>query len=316
MPKPILSNPIFHDEATAIAKLESLVWPNGPVCPHCGDVNRIGQLKGKSTKIGTRKCYACRKKFTVTVGTVFEDTHIPVHQWLQVAHLMCSSKKGISSHQIMRIMGVQYKTAWFMTQRIRLAMKEPGYPDGGKLGGDGETLEADETWIGGKAANRAYGPIPPKQSVFALVEREGKVRSFHVPNVAAHNLSPIIARHAHVDSRFNSDEANIYERPGRWFVDHQTVNHSAKEYVRGDAYTNTVEGFFSILKRGIYGIYQHVSEAHLHRYLAEFDFRYSYRIKTGYDDMARFDKALAGIVGKRLTYRIPSGNRTAPTTQG
>jgi transposase-like protein len=307
----ILSAPFFHDEAHAIAKLESLVWTNGPVCPHCGDKNRIGQLKGKSTKIGTRKCYTCRKKFTVTVGTVFEDSHIPVHQWLQVAHLMVSSKKGISSHQIMRIMGVQYKTAWFMTHRIRLAMKEAGWPHGGKLGGDGETVEADETFIGGKAANRAYGPIPPKQSVFSLVERDGRVRSFHVPDVTAANLAPIIARHAHVDSRFMTDEANMYARPGTWFVSHQTVNHSAKEYVRGDAYTNTMEGFFSILKRGIYGVYQHVSEAHLHRYLAEFDFRYSYRIKTGFDDMARFDKVLAGIVGKRLMYQASSGKRAA-----
>jgi len=301
MPKPVLSNPIFHDEAATVAKLESLVWPAGPVCPHCGEKNRTGQLKGKSTRIGTRKCYACRKKFTVTVGTVFEDSHIPVHQWLQVAHLMCSSKKGISSHQIMRIMGVQYKTAWFMTHRLRLAMAEPGWPLGGKLGGEGETLEADETFIGGKAENRTYGPVPPKQAVFSLVEREGRVRSFHVPNVTAMSLAPIIARHASVDSRFNSDEANVYMQPGRWFpAGHQTVNHAAKEYVRGDAYTNTVEGFFSILKRGIYGVYQHVSEAHLHRYLAEFDFRYSYRIRTGFDDMARFDRALAGIVGKRL----------------
>jgi len=306
----ILSVPFFHDEVKAVAKLESLVWPNGPACPHCGDKNRIGRLNGKSTKIGTCKCYACRKKFSVTVGTVFEDSHIPVHQWLQVAHLMCSSKKGISSHQLMRIMGVQYKTAWFMSHRIRLAMKEPGWPDGGKLGGEGETLEADESWIGGKAENRAYGPIPPKQTVFALVERGGAVRSFHVPNVTANNLAPIIARHAHPDSQFNSDEANVYMQPGRWFAVHQTVNHAAKEYVRGDAYTNTVEGFFSIIKRGIYGIYQHVSEAHLHRYLAEFDFRYSYRIRTGFDDMARFDKALAGIVGKRLTYRSVGGKRT------
>jgi hypothetical protein len=212
----------------------------------------------------------------------------------------------------MRTLEVQYKTAWFMTHRIRLAMAEPGYPHGGKLGGEGETLEADETWIGGKAENRAYGPIPPKQTVFTLVEREGRVRSFHVPNVTAHNLSPIIARHAHVDSRFMTDDANVYDRPGRWFpAGHETVNHSAKEYVRGDAYTNTVEGYFSILKRGIYGIYQHVSEAHLHRYLAEFDFRYSYRVRTGFDDMDRFRKALAGIVGKRLTYRSTGGSRTA-----
>jgi transposase-like protein len=308
----VLDHPIFHDEAAAYAKLEGIIWPTGPVCVHCGEVNRVGLLKGKATRAGIYKCYSCRKQFRVTVNTVFEASHVPLHMWLQAVYMMVSSKKGISSHQMHRAMGCTLKSAWFMTMRIREAMKEVGWPHGGKLGGEGETLEADETFIGGKAANRAYGPIPPKQSVFALVEREGKVRSFHVPNVAVHNLAPIIARHAHVDSRFMTDEANIYDRPGRWFpAGHQTVNHSAKEYVRGDAYTNTVEGFFSILKRGIYGIYQHVSEAHLHRYLAEFDFRYSYRIKTGFDDMARFDKALAGIVGKRLTYRPASGNGTA-----
>jgi transposase-like protein len=310
----VLSIPYFHDEALAVEKLESLVWPNGPVCPKCGEKNRIGRLNGTSTKIGTRKCYACRKKFTVTVGTVFEDSHIPVHQWLQVVHLMCASKKGISSHQLMRIMEVQYKTAWFMTHRIREAMKEGSWQAIGPLGGEGYTIEADETYVGGKAANRAFGPIPPKQAVMALVERGGRVRSFHVPNVTANNLAPIIARHTHEDSQFMTDESNVYTHPGRWFVSHQTVNHSEKEYVRGDAFTNTIEGYFSILKRGIYGVYQHVSEARLGRYLAEFDFRYSYRVKTGYNDMARMDRALAGIVGKRLTYRLPSGARSAASS--
>jgi transposase-like protein len=308
----VLSDPIFHDEATAIAKLEGIIWPSGPVCPHCGEGNRTGKLNGKSTKIGTRKCYACRKKFTCTVGTVFEDSHIPVHQWLQVVYLMCSSKKGISSHQIMRTMDVQYKTAWFMTHRIREAMSEPYVAGGPKLGGSGKTIEADETYIGGKAHNRAYGPIPPKHAVASLVERGGKVRSFHVPNVTANNLYPIVARHTHADSRFMTDDTSVYSAIGRTFKGgYETVNHSAKEYVRDDAYTNTAEGYFSILKRGIYGIYQHVSEAHLNRYLAEFDFRYSYRVKTGYDDMARFDRALAGIVGKRLTYRTVGRGWTA-----
>lgn len=309
----VLSAPHFHDEALAIEKLESLVWPNGPVCPKCGETNRIGRLNGKSTKIGTCKCYACRKKFSVTVGTVFEDSHIPVHQWLQVVHLMCSSKKGISSHQLMRIMEVQYKTAWFMSHRIREAMKEAPWPQSGDLGGGGWTIEGDETYIGGKAHNRAYGPIPPKQAVVSLVERGGRVRSFHVPNVTANNLAVIVARHTHEDSRFMTDESNIYLGMSHWFASHETVNHSAKEYVRGDVFTNTAEGYFSILKRGIYGVYQHVSEAHLNRYLAEFDFRYSYRIKTGYDDIARFDKALKGIVGKRLTYRSTGGTRATPT---
>jgi transposase-like protein len=191
----VLSTPYFHDEGLAVEKLESIVWPNGPACPHCGEKNRIGRLNGKSTRIGTRKCYCCRKKFTVTVGTVFEDSHIPAHQWLQVVHLMTSSKKGISSHQLMRIMQVQYKTAWFMTHRIREAMKEGSWQVTGKLGGSGMTIEADETWVGGKAKNRAYGPIPPKQAVAALVERGGRVHMFHVPRVTATNLAPLIARH-------------------------------------------------------------------------------------------------------------------------
>jgi len=304
-----LSALYFHDEAAAYEMLESFLWASGPICPHCGGQDRITRSRGG--RLGLYRCGPCKRKFTIKVGTVLESSHVPLTQWLQAIYLMVSSKKGISSHQIMRTFGVQYKTAWFVTHRIREAMREPGWPTGGKLGGADQTVEADETFIGGKAANRAYGPIPPKQSVFSLVERDGRVRSFHVPDVTAANLAPIIARHAHTDSRFMTDEANMYARPGTWFVDHQTVNHSAKEYVRGDAYTNTMEGYFSILKRGIYGVYQHVSEAHLHRYLAEFDFRYSYRIKTGFDDMARFDKALAGIVGKRLTYRTAGGSRAA-----
>jgi hypothetical protein len=217
---------------------------------------------------------------------------------------MTSSKKGISSHQMMRLLDVTYKTAWFMTHRIRKAMAERHIAGGPKLGGSGMTIESDETYIGGKAANRAYGPIPPKHAVASLVERGGRVRSFHVPNVTANNLYPVVACHTHADSRFMTDDMSVYSAIGRTFKGgYETVNHSAKEYARDDAYTNTAEGYFSILKRGIYGVYQHVSEARLHWYLAEFDFRYSYRVKTGFDDMARFDRALAGIVGKRLTYR-------------
>jgi transposase-like protein len=308
----ILSEPRFHNEAVAFEFVEAHLWPNGPVCKHCGEANRIGKLKGKTTRAGLYKCYACRKPFTVRMGTIFESSHVPLRVWLQVIHLICASKKGMSTQQIHRTIGGSMTTAWFLTHRVRECMKELGWPEAGKLGGEGETLEADETWIGGKAENRAYGPIPPKQSVFALVERDGRVRSFHVPNVTALNLAPMIARHAHTDSRFMTDEANVYMQPGRWFTaGHQTVNHSAREYVRGDAYTNTVEGFFSILKRGIYGVYQHVSEAHLHRYLAEFDFRYSYRIKTGFDDKRRADVALVGAKGKRLTYRSTGGSRSA-----
>lgn len=307
----VFSLPYFTDERAAIEKLESIIWPTGPVCVHCGDASRIGRLNGKSTKLGALKCYACQKKFHVTVGTVFEDSHVPLTYWMQAVYLLVSSKKGFSSHQLMRALDVQYKTAWFMTHRIREAMKETPWPHGGSLGGAGMTVEADETYMGGKAHNRAFGPIPHKSPVVSLVERGGRVRSFHVPNVTAANLSPIIARHAHKDSRFMTDESNVYAHTARWFADYQTVNHSEKEYVRGEAYTNTIEGFFSILKRGVYGVYQHVSEAHLGRYLAEFDFRYSYRVKTGFDDMARFEKALAGIVGKRLTYRGTGSVRPA-----
>jgi transposase-like protein len=231
----VLSLPLFHDETTAVAKLESIIWPNGPVCVHCGETGRIGRLNGKSTKLGTWKCYTCKKKFSATVGTVFESSHIPVHQWLQAVYLICISKKGFSNHQMMRTMDVQYKTAWFMTHRIKEAMTEGDRRTIGSLGGEGSTVEADETWVGGKAANRAYGPIPPKQAVAALVERGGSLRFFHVPHVTAANLAPIIARHAHLNSTFMTDESSVYSQAGTWFKDHQAVNHSIKEYVRDEA---------------------------------------------------------------------------------
>jgi transposase-like protein len=235
---------------------------------------------------------------------------VPLHIWLQVIYLMCSSKKGFSTRQIHRTLGGSMKTAWFLGHRIRECMKEVGGFFTEPMGGADMTIEGDETFIGPKAANRAYAPVAAKQSVMSLVERGGRVRSFHVPNVTAATLHPILARHAHTDSRFMTDESGIYGGIGWHFASHQTVNHSAKEYVRGDVYTNTAEGYFSILKRGIYGIYQHVSEAHLKRYLVEFDFRYSYRIKTGYNDAARADLALLGARGKRLTYRTVGGSRT------
>jgi len=305
----VLSAEHFHDERAALAFIEARIWPNGPFCPRCGEANRIGRLSGKSTKLGTCKCYVCRKPFTVTVGTVMESSHIPLHIWLQAMHLMCSSKKGISTHQLQRTLGITLKSAWFLSHRIREAMKEEHGVFTPPMGGAGKTVEADETYIGGKAHNRAYAPVPEKASVMALVERDGRVRSFHVPNVTASTLGPILARHAHSDSRFMSDEAAVYKYIGWNFKGgHEMVNHGAKEYVRGDAYTNTVEGYFSILKRGIYGCYFHVSEAHLKRYLSEFDFRHSHRAKLGFDDVARTDLAIKGAKGKRLTYRTTSGN--------
>lgn len=309
MAKSLLSAAHFHDEAAALAFIEARVWPNGPVCPKCGETVHVGRMMGNSTKLGMCKCYVCRKPFAVTVGTVMESSHIPLHIWLQAMHLLCTSKKGISSNQLHRTLGVTLKSAWFLSHRIREAMKEVRDLFIPPMGGAGHVVEADETYVGRKAESRAYKPPGVKQPVMALVQRGGRVRSFHVPNVTANNLRPIIGRHVHQDSRFMSDESSIYTMIGWNFAEHGSVNHSAKEYVRGDVYTNTVEGYFSILKRGIYGVYQHVSEAHLKRYLCEFDFRYSNRVALGIDDVARTDLAVKGIRGKRLTYRTTRGDR-------
>jgi transposase-like protein len=290
----ILSDERFHNEDAAFAFVEAKLWPFGPVCHHCGETNRIGKLKGKSTRPGLYKCYACRKPFTVRMGTVLESSHVPLRVWLQAFYLMASSKKGIATRQLQRTFGGSMRTAWFLGHRIREAMKKLPADFAGPLGGAGEIVEADETWIGGKAENRAFAPIPNKIPVFSLVERGGEVRSFHVPRVTATNLAPIIARHVHRDTRFMSDESPVYAHPGRWQATHETVNHSAKEYVRDDVTTNSVEGFFSILKRGVYGCYFHVSEAHLNRYLAEFDFRFNHRVKLGFDDVTRANLALVG----------------------
>lgn len=321
--KSALSAPHLQNEEAAFAYVEAKLWPAGPVCAHCGVIDRAGKLTGLRTKaskknpdgkpvVGLWKCYACREQFTVRVGTVFESSHVPLHVWLQVIYLICSSKKGISTRQLQRTLGGSMKTAWFLGHRVREAMKEVRDLFTEPTGGAGRTIEADDTRIGGKAENRAYGPIPAKQTVMALVERGGRVRSFHVPNVTAATLHPIIGRHVYRDSRFMSDEAPTYTGIGWNFTGgHETVVHSQKEYVRDDAYTNTVEGFFSVLKRGIYGVYQHVSEAHLHRYLAEFDFRYSNRAKLGIDDQMRADLALEGVRAKRLTYESVGRRRAA-----
>ncbi len=304
-----LSAPRLQDETAAFAYVEAKLWPDGPVCRHCGTIGQAGRLTGKSSRPGLWKCYACRKPFTVRMGTIFESSHVPLHIWLQVIYLMNSSKKGFSTRQIQRTIGGSMKTAWFLGHRVRECMKEIHGMFPGPLGGAGQTVEADETYIGRKPGTKVGRGFAHKNAVLSLVQRGGKVRSFHVPSVTASTLAPIIARHAHEDSRFMTDELRTYIQVGKTFAYHGSVNHGAKEYVRGDDYTNTVEGYFSILKRGIYGVYQHVSEAHLHRYLAEFDFRYSYRIKTGYDDLARADRALVGAKGKRLTYRTVGGGR-------
>lgn len=301
---PVLSAPYFTDPDAAREHLEALRWPNGPVCPHCGGFERIHKVQGKSHRPGLYACRDCNGHFTVTVGTVFERSKIPLHVWFQAVYYLCSSKKGMSSHQLHRTLGVTYKTAWFMTHRIREAMRD-GTFGGGQLGGENKSVEVDETYVGGKAKNRAYRKSPPKkEAVVSLVERDGKVRSFHVARVNAKTLRPIIRKHIDPRTRMQTDEAAVYEKIGRGFAGHGRVNHSMDEYVRGYYdHTNTVENYFSILKRGINGVYQHVSEAHLKRYVGEFDFRYNSRDVS---DVERTAAALKGIEGKRLMYRDSS----------
>ena len=299
----VLSKAYFHDEAAAFEYLESILWADGTRCPHCGVVGRANRMQGKSHRIGLWKCYACRKQFTVKVGTVFEHGRIPLHKMLQAVYLMTSSKKGISAHQLHRTLEITYKSAWFLAHRIREAMRDGDL--GGGLGGENKVVEADETYVGGKAKNRAYREAPKKEAVVALVEREGEVRSFHMPSVTAKNLRPVLVTQIERKSYLMTDEAPVYKKTGKEFAGHGTVNHSINEYVRhgGFMHTNTVEGYFSILKRGITGVFQHVSQQHLKRYLGEFDFRYNTRAALGFDDVSRSVEALAGIVGKRLTYQ-------------
>lgn len=298
-----LSKLYFHDEDAAFEHLESLLWTDGPICPHCGAIGHATKLHGEAHRRGLWKCNEreCRKQFTAKVGTVFEHGRMPLHKMLQAAYLMCASKKGISAHQMHRTLEITYKSAWFLCHRIREAMRDGKL---GPIGGQNKVVEADESLVGGKAKNRAFGPIPKKQTVFSLVERDGAVRSFHVANVTAKTLEPVMRAHIDKATYVMTDELATYEPIGRYFDGHGTVNHSADEYVRAYFWhTNTVEGYFSILKRGITGVYHSVSEAHLARYLAEFDFRYNTRMKLGVDDTGRTDRALKGIVGKRLTYR-------------
>jgi transposase-like protein len=299
----------FQDAQKAAEYLESIRWPDGPVCPHCGESERKAyRLK---TKTGRRlwKCAACRKQFTVTVGTIFESSHIPLNKWLLAFYLLCSSKKGMSAHQLHRMLGVQYKSAWFMAHRIREAMKQPPFAE--RLRG---TVEADETYIGGKprranrktdqlkkGAKKQTGRGTTKAPVVVLVERGGQARSFRMASVTGRELGDAMRRNIDRKAHLRTDSFPSYKKIGQEFASHEIVNH-LDEYVRGDAHTNTAENFFSILKRGIDGVYHHVSEAHLPRYLAEFDFRYNTRSGRGIDDAERTRLALKGAEGKRLTY--------------
>jgi transposase-like protein len=298
-----IRNPIYNDDDAAREHLEGLLWPHGAVCPRCGVTGeRVTKLMGKSTRPGVYKCKDCRKPFSVTVGTVMERSHVALSKWVLAAHFMSSSKKGMSAHQLHRLLGTNYETAWFLFHRLRECAKNltPS-----PIGGKNKAVEADETYVGGKAKNKAFGPPPKKAAVFALIEREGEVRSFHVANVTAKTLRPIITKHASRKSHLMTDEARVYPAIGDEFAGHSTVNHSADEYVRmgGFAHTNTIESHFAIIKRAVYGTYHAISEAHLHRYLSEFDFKANSRAMS---DFERTDALLKGGKGKRLMYRQPN----------
>ena len=302
-------NPIFNDDDAARQYLESLSWPDGPNCPRCGVMgDRITKLQGKSTRPGVYKCKDCRKPFSVTVGTVMERSHIPLHKWVAAAYFMATAKKSMSAMNLQRLIGTSYEAAWFLFHRIRECA--PGMK-AGPIGGANKVVEADETYIGGKKENmsnskrKALGDeAPKKQAVFALVEREDEVRSFHVANVTAKTLRPIMVQVASRESALMTDEARVYPKIGDEFASHGTVNHCAKEYVRhgGFMHTNTVESYFALIKRGVYGQFHSVSEAHLPRYLAEFDFRYNTRKLS---DRERTDALFKGAKGKRLVCRQP-----------
>jgi transposase-like protein len=310
--KSVLAQKHFHNEKAAYAFIEKHVWKDGRCCPHCGVLGRSGPLQGKSTRIGVYKCYECRKPFTVKVGTIFESSHIKLHVWLQAMFLISSSKKGVSANQLHRTLGITLKSAWFLSHRIREAMREGGFDP---LGGGGGIVEADETYFGKKAGaapetrtdgspfgKRRGDARIQRRAIVSLVERGGKVRSFHVDRADKHTVASIVVKNVSKEAKLHTDESRLYLGADAHASEHHTVNHSAKEYARGDVNTNSFEGYFSIFKRGMKGIYQHCGEQHLHRYLAEYDFRYNNRQALGYNDEDRATTLLKSIVGKRLTY--------------
>ncbi len=314
MAHPILSEDRFHNEAAAYDFIESLLWPNGPVCPHCGSTDRIGQMKGKSTRVGTYKCYVCRKPFTVKMGTVFEDSHIPLRLWLQAIALIAASKKGISSNQLHRTLGITLKSAWFLSHRIREAMREGTLAPFGSGGG---VVESDETFLWDEPGAQKARGYAHKRKILSLIDRtSGNARSMVIDNVDAKTIVPMLQENIAKEARVMTDDAGQYTHIDQDFSEHGMVCHSRGEYVSAKdctIHTNTVEGFFSIFKRGMKGIYQHCKKDHLHRYLAEFDFRYSCRCsrpktkkrpaRDGFSDSERAEILLKGVVGKRLTYQ-------------
>ncbi len=315
----VLSAPYMHDEAAAFAHVEAMLWADGPVCPHCGVVDAAYKLEGVRTKAskknpegkerhGLWKCRECRKQFTVRKGTIFEESHLPLHLWLQAIHLMVSSKKGISSHQLHRVLGITYKSAWFLTHRIRECMRDGALAPFGSGGG---TVEVDETFIGTKhkKAEGARG-YAHKNAMLTLVDRNTKrAKSIVVDDIKKDTLVPILLENIAKEAVIYTDEAKQYTHLGREFADHDFTTHSKGEYVRREkpqVHTNTVEGFYSIFKRGMKGVYQHCGKQHLHRYAAEFDFRYNNRVANGVEDVERGEIALRGAIGKRLTYARPN----------
>jgi transposase-like protein len=304
-----LTLPMFSNEEAARQHFEGIRWPNGPICPHCGVASEATLMHGKSHRLGTYQCNACRETFSVKVGTVMESSHIPLHKWALGFHLYASSKKGFSAHQLHRTIGITYKSAWFMAHRIREAMKGGGDPS--PMGSTGTTVEADETYHGhdkSKPVRRAHGHL---RKIVSLVERGAEVRSFHVESVNRKDMLALLRKHLSPSAHLITDESPVYGGFAAHFASHESVRHKDKDWARGDRHTNTIEGYFSIFKRGMVGVYQHCGDRHLHRYLAEFDFRYSNRVATGVDDVLRTMRAIKGAEGKRLTYHQSRGARAA-----